>query len=232
MVPGMTIAAVVLRLDDFDADRTGALGGAGDAPNAFVAKGKAFPGVERPICAYPTVARYDGKGPLTSAASFACAGAWAWPADLPIAATRRDLLTAGAWPPSPRLCRDGGLCKRTKARDPARRDLARHGWKAHSGPWRLDPAGRRYLLLVWREQGAHPARIRYLALGRAGLCLERSGELGRSGLIIPPVPDDPASPLHPAKQLDRPHILYNAALPEIHLLGQDHGNRRAPDPPS
>jgi hypothetical protein len=30
------------------------------------------------------------------------------------------------------------------------------------------------------------------------------------GLIIPPVPDDPASPLHPAKQLDRPHILYNA----------------------
>jgi hypothetical protein len=30
------------------------------------------------------------------------------------------------------------------------------------------------------------------------------------GLIVPPVPDDPASPLHPAKQLDRPHILYNA----------------------
>ena len=29
------------------------------------------------------------------------------------------------------------------------------------------------------------------------------------GLIIPPVPDDPASPLHPAQKMDRPHIIYN-----------------------
>ncbi len=29
------------------------------------------------------------------------------------------------------------------------------------------------------------------------------------GLIIPPEPDDPASPLHPAAQMDRPHIIYN-----------------------
>ncbi|WP_221774048.1 family 43 glycosylhydrolase [Novosphingobium flavum] len=29
------------------------------------------------------------------------------------------------------------------------------------------------------------------------------------GLIIPPVTDDPKSPLHPSRQLDRPHILYN-----------------------
>ena len=30
------------------------------------------------------------------------------------------------------------------------------------------------------------------------------------GLIIPPVTDDPASPLHPTSMVDRPHILYNA----------------------
>ena len=29
------------------------------------------------------------------------------------------------------------------------------------------------------------------------------------GLIIPPVEDDPESPLHPAQGVDRPHILYN-----------------------
>lgn len=31
------------------------------------------------------------------------------------------------------------------------------------------------------------------------------------GLIIPPDLDDPASPLHPAQKMDRPHIVYNAA---------------------
>jgi hypothetical protein len=30
------------------------------------------------------------------------------------------------------------------------------------------------------------------------------------GLIIPPAVDDPASPLHPAQKMDRPHIIYNA----------------------
>ena len=29
------------------------------------------------------------------------------------------------------------------------------------------------------------------------------------GLIIPPEPDDPSSPIHPSKCMDRPHILYN-----------------------
>lgn len=29
------------------------------------------------------------------------------------------------------------------------------------------------------------------------------------GLIIPPVPDDPRSPLHPAQGMDRPHIIHN-----------------------
>jgi hypothetical protein len=31
------------------------------------------------------------------------------------------------------------------------------------------------------------------------------------GLIIPPVEDDPSSPLHPTQKLDRPHIIFNAA---------------------
>jgi hypothetical protein len=31
------------------------------------------------------------------------------------------------------------------------------------------------------------------------------------GLIIPPVTDDPDSPLHPGQMLDRPHIIHNAA---------------------
>jgi hypothetical protein len=31
------------------------------------------------------------------------------------------------------------------------------------------------------------------------------------GLIIPPAVDDPASPLHPAQKMDRPHIIYNPA---------------------
>ncbi|WP_347977758.1 family 43 glycosylhydrolase [Microbacterium sp. ProA8] len=31
------------------------------------------------------------------------------------------------------------------------------------------------------------------------------------GLIIPPVLDDPASPLHPAQKMDRPHIIFNEA---------------------
>lgn len=30
------------------------------------------------------------------------------------------------------------------------------------------------------------------------------------GLIIPPVPEDPDSPLHPAQGMDRPHIVHNA----------------------
>lgn len=31
------------------------------------------------------------------------------------------------------------------------------------------------------------------------------------GLIIPPEPDKPDSPLHPTACMDRPHIIYNAA---------------------
>ena len=30
------------------------------------------------------------------------------------------------------------------------------------------------------------------------------------GVIVPPCPDDPSSPLHPTSKMDRPHIIYNA----------------------
>ncbi|MBC2665318.1 tannase/feruloyl esterase family alpha/beta hydrolase [Novosphingobium flavum] len=74
LVPGMAHCGGGRSLDNFDA-LTSLVRWVenGDAPNAITAKGKAFPGVERPICAYPQVARYIGKGPLDQAGSFACA---------------------------------------------------------------------------------------------------------------------------------------------------------------
>ena len=44
----------------------------GKAPDRILATGKAFPGVTRPLCPYPKVARYTG-GDANDAASFACA---------------------------------------------------------------------------------------------------------------------------------------------------------------
>lgn len=41
------------------------------------------------------------------------------------------------------------------------------------------------------------------------LRLDRSVQLEDRGLIIPPEPEDPSSPLHPAQMMDRPHIIYN-----------------------
>jgi feruloyl esterase len=43
----------------------------GKAPDRIIATGKAFPGISRPLCPYPKVARYDG-GDQDSAESFAC----------------------------------------------------------------------------------------------------------------------------------------------------------------
>ena len=46
-----------------------------------------------------------------------------------------------------------------------------------------------------------------------GVRLYRSEDLYNwedMGLIIPPEPEDPTSPLHPSRCMDRPHILYNA----------------------
>jgi feruloyl esterase len=76
LIPGMAHCGGGQSLDDFDAlsvlvdwvekDK---------APASFNASGRAFPGVERPICAYPLVARHDGQGPANAAGSYTCAPA-------------------------------------------------------------------------------------------------------------------------------------------------------------
>jgi hypothetical protein len=43
----------------------------GHAPERIIARGKSFPGVTRPLCPYPTIARYHG-GDAKSEKSFAC----------------------------------------------------------------------------------------------------------------------------------------------------------------
>jgi len=43
----------------------------GQAPDLVTARGRAFPGIERPLCPYPQVARYDGGDPAR-ADSFSC----------------------------------------------------------------------------------------------------------------------------------------------------------------
>jgi feruloyl esterase len=64
MVPGMTHCGGGLSRRFRRADLAGALGRAGRCAERFRRQGQGVSGVERPICAYPTVARYDGKGPL------------------------------------------------------------------------------------------------------------------------------------------------------------------------
>jgi Tannase and feruloyl esterase len=73
-VPGMNhCAGGPAALDNFD------LLGAmvdwvenGKAPDSVVAKGKAFPGRTRPLCAYPKHAQYKGQGNPEDAGSFEC----------------------------------------------------------------------------------------------------------------------------------------------------------------
>ena len=47
------------------------------------------------------------------------------------------------------------------------------------------------------------------------------------GLIIPPEPDDPNSPLHPAQKVDRPHIIRNPRSGQyvcwLKIMGEGHG---------
>jgi feruloyl esterase len=72
LVPGMTHCAGGPATDRFDmltaiedwVER-------GRAPERVVATGKAFPGVSRPLCAYPRVARYKGGDPKVEG-SFGC----------------------------------------------------------------------------------------------------------------------------------------------------------------
>ena len=73
-VPGMNhCAGGPAALDNFDM-----LGAVvnwvenGVAPDSVVAKGKAFPGRTRPLCAYPKHAQYKGQGDPESAGSFEC----------------------------------------------------------------------------------------------------------------------------------------------------------------
>lgn len=73
LVPGMTHCAGGPALDQFD--RLGAIVAwveTGAAPDRITATGRAFPGVSRPLCPHPTYAQYDGRGPLSDAASFTC----------------------------------------------------------------------------------------------------------------------------------------------------------------
>lgn len=42
------------------------------------------------------------------------------------------------------------------------------------------------------------------------------------GLIIPPEPEDPQSPLYPNNCMDRPHIIYNKKNKEVCMLVEDY----------
>lgn len=72
LVPGMTHCGGGPSTDQFDMLR--AIQNwveKGRAPDRIIARGKSFPGVTRPLCPYPTIARYKGGDPK-SASSFEC----------------------------------------------------------------------------------------------------------------------------------------------------------------
>ncbi len=72
-VPGMNHCGGGPALDNFDA--LAAMTQwveQGKAPSSMLATGTQFPGVSRPLCAYPKHAEYTGAGPRDGAASFSC----------------------------------------------------------------------------------------------------------------------------------------------------------------
>ena len=72
LVPGMTHCAGGKATDEFDVlAAIQAWVEHGEAPDRILAQGKAFPGVTRPLCPYPKVARYVGAD-AASEKSFAC----------------------------------------------------------------------------------------------------------------------------------------------------------------
>jgi hypothetical protein len=72
LVPGMTHCAGGPATDEFDMlTSIQAWVEEGRAPDRIVAKGKSFPGVTRPLCPYPQIARYTGSDP-NSEKSFTC----------------------------------------------------------------------------------------------------------------------------------------------------------------
>ncbi|HKR89488.1 MAG TPA: tannase/feruloyl esterase family alpha/beta hydrolase [Phenylobacterium sp.] len=80
LIPGMAHCGGGDGLDDFDAlDLLVNWVEKQDPPSVLTARGAAFPGVERPICAYPLIARYKGRGPLNASESFTCAAPTAPP---------------------------------------------------------------------------------------------------------------------------------------------------------
>lgn len=73
MVPGMTHCGGGNAIDDFDAlTALTQWVEHGEAPARLIAAGSAFPGVHRPLCAYPKFARYRGAGDRNAASSFTC----------------------------------------------------------------------------------------------------------------------------------------------------------------
>lgn len=72
LVPGMTHCGGGRATDDFDMlDAIRAWVEDDEAPDRIIATGDSFPGVSRPLCPYPKVARYEGGDP-DDAASFVC----------------------------------------------------------------------------------------------------------------------------------------------------------------
>jgi hypothetical protein len=72
LVPGMTHCSGGQATDEFDMlTAIQAWVEQGKAPDRIIAQGKAFPGVSRPLCPYPEVARYGGGDPA-SEKSFIC----------------------------------------------------------------------------------------------------------------------------------------------------------------
>ncbi len=73
LVPGMNHCSGGPGLDDFDTlDAMQSWVEEGKAPETMLSKGRAFPGRTRPLCAYPKITKYDGKGNPEDAASFSC----------------------------------------------------------------------------------------------------------------------------------------------------------------
>jgi feruloyl esterase len=71
-VPGMLHCGGGEATDNFEMlDAITAWVERGEAPDRIIATGKAFPGISRPLCPYPQVARYAGGDPR-SADSFKC----------------------------------------------------------------------------------------------------------------------------------------------------------------
>lgn len=87
--------------------------------------------------------------------------------------------------------------------------MARHRGQAHSGPWRLYHVfdGVYY----WYGENKEKTDGKN-GIWHWGVRCYASTDLYNwedKGLIIPPEPDNPESPLYPGSCMDRPHIIYN-----------------------